>query len=71
LRVFLLLLLILLLAGGSAAGYLWYALEKPYGTIPSAGVFVEIPHGSSHSRFTRDGIRGGPWSRGNTSSIMR
>ena len=52
-RVFLLLLLLLLLAGGSAAGYLWYALEKPYGTIPSSGVFVEIPHGSSRRAVSR------------------
>jgi UPF0755 protein len=38
--------LALLAAAGSAA-YFWYAIEKPYGGIPAAGVFVEIPHGAS------------------------
>lgn len=52
-RVVLLLLLILVLAGASAAGYVWYSLEKPYGTIPSQGVFVEIPHGSSRRAVSR------------------
>jgi len=47
LRVVLSLLLILLLAGGGAAAYVWYSIEKPYGTISSEGIFVEIPHGAS------------------------
>ena len=46
-RFVLSLLLILLLAGAGAAAYLWYAVEKPYGTIPAQGMFVEIPHGAS------------------------
>jgi UPF0755 protein len=41
------LLLILLLASGAAAGYIWYCIEKPFGTIPAEGVFVDIPHGTS------------------------
>ena len=47
------LLLILLLAAGIAAAYLWYAIEKPYGTIPPAGIFVEIPHGTSQRGVAR------------------
>jgi len=47
LRVIVVLLVILLLAGGGLAGYLWYSLEKPYGTFGPEGVFVEIPHGTS------------------------
>jgi UPF0755 protein len=39
--------LILLLVAAAAAGYLWYAIEKPFGTFSSEGVFVEIPHGAS------------------------
>lgn len=46
-RVFLTLLLILLLAAAALAGYFWYAVEKPFGTIPSEGLYVEIPHGVS------------------------
>ena len=52
-RVVLLLLLVLLLAAGGAAGYFWYSLQKPYGAIPSQGVFVEIPHGSSRRAVSR------------------
>jgi UPF0755 protein len=47
LRAVFLLLLILLLAAAVLAGYVWYALEKPYGTISPAGTFLEIPHGVS------------------------
>jgi peptidoglycan lytic transglycosylase G len=47
LRAVVLLLLILLLAAAVLAGYVWYSLEKPYGTISPAGTFVEIPHGVS------------------------
>jgi len=36
-----------MLAAAAAAGYLWYSIEKPFGTIPSEGIFVEIPHGAS------------------------
>jgi UPF0755 protein len=41
------LLLLLILTAAVAGGYLWYCMEKPYGTIPADGVFVEIPHGLS------------------------
>ena len=40
-------MLILSLAAAAAGGYLWYSIEKPYGTIPADGVFVTIPHGAS------------------------
>ncbi len=46
-RAFLTILLLLVLAAAAAAGYLWYCIEKPFGTIPEGGVFVEIPHGAS------------------------
>lgn len=46
-RAVLILLLVALLAGGAAAGYLWYAIEKPYGITAPPGVFVQIPHGAS------------------------
>jgi UPF0755 protein len=39
--------LLVLLAAGAVAGYLWYSIEKPFGTIPPEGVFVQIPHGAS------------------------
>lgn len=41
------LILLVLLAAATAAGYVWYSLEKPYGTIPSGGLYVDIPHGVS------------------------
>jgi UPF0755 protein len=44
--VSILIALVILLAAG-AAGYWWYCMEKPYGTIPADGVFVDIPHGES------------------------
>ncbi len=47
------LLLILLLAAGIAAAYLWYSIEKPFGTIPPEGIFVEIPHGTSQRGVAR------------------
>jgi peptidoglycan lytic transglycosylase G len=40
------LLLLALLVGGAAAGYVWYSIEKPYGTFSSEGVFVDVPHGA-------------------------
>ena len=46
-KVFLTLVLIFLLAAAAAASYFWYSIEKPFGTISSEGVFVEIPHGAS------------------------
>jgi UPF0755 protein len=53
LRFFAVLLLILLFAAGIAWAYLWYSIEKPFGTIPSGGVFVEIPHGTSQRAVAR------------------
>ncbi len=47
------LVLILLLAAAAAAGYLWYCIEKPYGTIPAEGVYVDIPHGASQRAVAR------------------
>ena len=41
------LILVVLLAAGAAAGYIWYSIEKPYGTIPAEGLYVDIPHGAS------------------------
>jgi peptidoglycan lytic transglycosylase G len=46
-KAFLTIVVLVLLAAAAAAGYFWYAIEKPYGTIPPEGVFVEIPHGAS------------------------
>jgi UPF0755 protein len=47
LRIVLAVALIVLLAGAGVAWYVWYSVEKPYGTIPSQGLFVQIPHGAS------------------------
>ena len=41
------LILLVLLAAGTAAGYVWYSVEKPCGTIPADGLYVDIPHGAS------------------------
>jgi UPF0755 protein len=40
-------LLIALLVAAAGAGYLWYCVEKPYGTVSEEGNFVDIPHGAS------------------------
>jgi UPF0755 protein len=47
LKAFAALLLIVLLATAAVGGYLWYSIEKPFGTIPADGIFVTIPHGAS------------------------
>ena len=52
-RILVALLLIGLLAAGAAAVYLWYCIEKPYGTIPAGGVYVTIPHGASRRMAAR------------------
>jgi len=43
---FLIFLFFVLLAA-AGIGYLWISIQKPYGTIPPDGIFVEIPHGDS------------------------
>jgi UPF0755 protein len=40
-------LILFLIATAAGAAYLWLAIEKPYGTIPPQGIFVDIPHGAS------------------------
>jgi UPF0755 protein len=47
LKILAALMLLVLLAAGAAAGYIWYSIEKPYGTIPADGLYVDIPHGAS------------------------
>jgi len=60
LRVFLIIAAIVVLVAGAAAGYLWYSMQKPFGHIPPAGVFVEIPRGASQRTaahiLAKDGI---------------
>ncbi len=46
-KAFLAILSVVLLVVAAVAGYLWLAIEKPYGTIPPEGVFVEVPRGAS------------------------
>ena len=46
-RFVMILFVIVLLVAAAAAVYLWYSLEKPFGTIPAEGIFVDVPHGSS------------------------
>ena len=54
------LFLLILLVAGAAAGYFWYSIEKPFGTYPTGGVFVDIPHGASSRgvarRLEKDGV---------------
>ena len=52
-RVIATLLLIAVLAGAGLAAYVWYSIEKPYGTIGPEGVFVEVPHGASMRAVSR------------------
>jgi len=47
LKILAALILLVVLAAAAAAGYVWYSIEKPYGTIPSEGLYVDIPHGAS------------------------
>jgi UPF0755 protein len=53
LRFLAVVLLIFLLAAGITGAYLYYSIEKPFGTIPPDGMFVEIPHGTSQRAVTR------------------
>jgi UPF0755 protein len=47
LKILTALILLVVLAAAAAAGYVWYSIEKPYGTIPADGLYVDIPHGAS------------------------
>jgi UPF0755 protein len=47
LRTVAILVLIVLLGAAAVAGYMWYSMEKPFGTIPTEGIFIDVPHGSS------------------------
>lgn len=47
------LLLVLLIAAGAGAAYMWYAIEKPFGSYTSEGVFVDVPHGASSRSVAR------------------
>jgi UPF0755 protein len=47
------LVLLLLLVSGAVAAYAWYALEKPFGTYPAGGVFVDVPRGASSRSVAR------------------
>jgi UPF0755 protein len=47
------LFLLLLLIAAAAAGYFWYCMEKPFGTYPAEGTFVDIPHGASRRSVAR------------------
>jgi UPF0755 protein len=47
LKILAALILLVLFAAAAAAGYVWYSIEKPYGTIPADGLYVDIPHGAS------------------------
>jgi len=52
-KVLAIIVLLVLLAAGAVAGYLWYCIEKPFGTIPPEGIFVQIPHGASRRAAAR------------------
>jgi UPF0755 protein len=47
------LFLLFLLIAAVAAGYLWYCVEKPFGTYPAEGIFVDIAHGASRRNVAR------------------
>jgi UPF0755 protein len=47
------LLLLLLLVVAAAAAYFWYCVEKPFGTYPTEGKFVEVSHGTSSRSVAR------------------
>jgi UPF0755 protein len=52
-RFLAILVLLVLLAAGAAGGYVWYCIEKPFGTIPAEGTFVDVPHGASQRAVAR------------------
>jgi UPF0755 protein len=45
--------LIVVLGVAAVAGYVWLAIEKPYGNIPPPGIFVDVPHGASQRTVSR------------------
>src|SRR5262245_54293388 len=47
------LFLLLLLIAAAAGGYFWYCVEKPFGTYPAEGKFVEVPRGASSRSVAR------------------
>jgi UPF0755 protein len=47
------LLLVILLIAALAAGWLWFAIERPYRGFAAEGVFVEVPHGASSRGVAR------------------
>ncbi len=47
------LFLLVLLAAGAAAGYVYYSIEKPFGTYSGEGVYVDVPHGASRRSVAR------------------
>ena len=46
-RTFVTFVLIVLVGVAALAGYVWFSIEKPYGSIPPSGIFVDVPHGAS------------------------
>ena len=52
-KAFLIVLLMLVLVVAAVAGYVWVALEKPYGQLPPEGVFVQLPRGVSQRTVSR------------------
>ena len=52
-RTFLTIILIVTLGAAALAGYVWIAIEKPYGNILPSGIFVEVPHGVSQRTVSR------------------
>jgi UPF0755 protein len=47
------LFLLVLLAAGAAAGYVYYSIEKPFGSYSGEGVYVDVPHGASRRSVAR------------------
>ena len=45
--------LLILLVAAAAGGYLWYSVERPFGTYAEEGVFVDVPHGASQRSVAR------------------
>lgn len=52
-RTFVTIVLIVVIGAAALAGYVWLAIEKPYGNIPPSGIFVDVPHGVSQRTVSR------------------